>query len=154
MGGGKNRIDVPERVHPQDLHEILGRHVGEQGVGARDAGVGEDDVQAAVAAQGVVDDGLDGGLVGGVEAAGVDGAGRVAGAHVALVAGEEGVVKVADVDGAGAVLGVLVGGGAADAQGRVGARDDDDLALRARAGAGRGDLADGGDLIDVGVGEW
>ena len=41
--------------------------------------------------------------------------------------------EVADVDGAGAVVGELVGGGAADAQGGVGAGDDDHFAFYSTA---------------------
>lgn len=44
-----------------------------------------------------------------------------------------GVVGVADVEGAGAVVGVLVGGGAADAEGGVGAGDDYDFAFYSTA---------------------
>ena len=45
--------------------------------------------------------------------------------------------EVADVDCAGAVVGELVGGGAADAEGGVGACDDDHFAFDSTAeGAG------------------
>lgn len=46
-----------------------------------------------------------------------------------------GVVGVADVEGAGAVVGVLVGGGAADAEGGVGAGDDYDFVFYSTANA-------------------
>ena len=51
--------------------------------------------------------------------------GRVEGLQLPGVGGEVGVVEVADVEGTGAVVGVLVGGGAADAEGGIGAGDDD-----------------------------
>ena len=51
--------------------------------------------------------------------------GRVEGGEFAGVGREVCGGEVADVDGAGAVVGVLVGGRAADAEGGVGARDDD-----------------------------
>lgn len=44
----------------------------ERGVGADDAGVGEEDVETTVALDRVVDDGFQRGFVAGVEAAGVD----------------------------------------------------------------------------------
>lgn len=52
------------------------------------------------------------------------GHGRVQRLQFPDVRGEVLVAEVADVDGAGAVVGELVGGGAADAEGGVGARYD------------------------------
>ena len=49
---------------------------------------------------------------------------RVEGLEFPNVGGEVGAVVVADVEGAGAVVGELVGGGAADAEGGVGAGYD------------------------------
>ena len=53
--------------------------------------------------------------------------GRVEGLEFASVGGEVGVVEVADVDCAGAVVGELMGGGAADAEGGIGAGYDYDF---------------------------
>lgn len=111
--------DLPERVHSQNVHEILRRHIRKQGVRSRDARIGENDIQPCVPLQGVVDDGLDGGFIGGVELSRVDLTSRVQRLDLLLVVAEEFVVKVADVDGLCAVLGVLVRGGSSNAQGRV-----------------------------------
>ena len=59
---------------------------------------------------------------------------------------------VADIHCSRAVGGELVRGGAADADGGVAAGDDDDFALYAFAGAGRGDVADAGDGFEVAFG--
>jgi hypothetical protein len=71
-GGWVRRGRGPERVHPHDVHKVIGLDVGEQGVRADGARVGEEDVEAAVLRQGVVDHGLDRLLVGGVKLARVD----------------------------------------------------------------------------------
>lgn len=62
------------------------------------------------------------------------------------------VGQVADVDGSSAVAGELVGGSTADAEGRVGARDDDDFAHAARGGGVACDGGDGGDVLEGGGG--
>ena len=111
----------PERVDPHRLHELVGVDLGEDGHGPDDAGVGKEDVEAAVAGQGVADHLLDGGLVGGVELARVHVYGGPGGRDVGLVGGQVGIIVVTDVDGPCPVLGELVGGSAADAQDRVGA---------------------------------
>jgi hypothetical protein len=64
---------------------------------------------------GFLDDGFDGGFVGGVEGAGVDVDGGVEGVEFARVRVEVGGGEVAEVDCAGAVAGELVGRGATDA---------------------------------------
>lgn len=96
---------------------------------AHDAGVGEEDVEAAVGRNGFVDDRFHGGFVRRVESAGMDVDGWVEGIEFFAVRIEELGVEVADVDCEGAVAGELVGAGAADAEGRVGAGDDDDFTL-------------------------
>jgi hypothetical protein len=85
-------------------------------VRADGARVGEEDVEAAVLRQGVVDHCLDRLLVGGVKLARVDVYQRPQGVDLALVRVEVGGIVVADVDGLCAVLGELVGRGAADAE--------------------------------------
>ncbi len=106
----------PERVYAVDLHKVGGGNVGEEGVRAHDAGVGEEDVEPAVPLERVADHFLDGLLVGGVELANVDVDLGVQAVDLALVRLEVGGIKVADVDGLGPVLRELVGRGAADAQ--------------------------------------
>ncbi|RBQ68019.1 hypothetical protein VDGD_21617 [Verticillium dahliae] len=138
------RLNTPQHVGAHHLHKVRLGDVGEQGHGPDDAGVGEEDVEAAVGRDGVRDDVPDGLLLSGVEAAHVDLDGRVRSPDLGGVGVEVRAVKVAEVQGARAVLGKLVGGGAADAEGRVGARDDDDLAGDARRRRGAGHLCDGG----------
>jgi hypothetical protein len=99
-----------------DLHKVGGGDVGEKSVRADDAGVGEEDVEPAVALERVVDDFLDGLLVGGVELARVDVDVGPQAVDLALVGVEVGGVEVTDVDGLGSVLCELMGRGAADAQ--------------------------------------
>lgn len=74
----------------------------------RDASVGKNDVQSSVPLDGVIHDGLDSRLVGGVELARVDLTFWVEGLDLLLVVAEELVVKVTDVDSLCAVLSVLV----------------------------------------------
>jgi hypothetical protein len=85
-------------------------------VRADGARVGEEDIEAAVLRQGVVDHCLDRLLVGGVKLPRVDVDQRPQGVDLALVRVEVGGIVVADVDGLCAVLGELVGRGAADAE--------------------------------------
>lgn len=60
----------------------------------------------------------------------VDIDGGVEGRELGLVGGEVGGGEVAQVDGARPVMGILVGGGAADADGGVGAyREEESLGL-------------------------
>lgn len=130
--GGRRVLDGHEHaqhVGPQRPHEFLPAHVPEVPVRPRHARVGEEHVQPSVPVESFVYDGFHGRFVAGVEAARVDVDGRVEGLQLAGVGGEVGVVEVADVEGAGAVVGVLVGGGAADAEGGVGAGDDDHFVL-------------------------
>lgn len=114
-------MNVPQRINPQRLHEILFRHVRKQHWETRDARVGEEDVEAPVAPQRVVHNLLDGGLVGGVELPGVNLAARVQRRDLPLVVAQVFVVKVADVHSPGAVLGKLVRRGSPYSEGRVGA---------------------------------
>lgn len=79
----------------------------------------------------VVDDTFHGGFVRGVELACVDLDRGIEGGEFALVGFEMGRGEVAEVDGAGAVMGELVGGGTADAEGRVGTRYYDNFSFDA-----------------------
>ena len=88
---------------------------------ACDAGVGEHDVETAVAGYGVFADGFYGGLGGCVEGVGVDVDGGEEGVEFARVGGEVGGGEVAEVDRVGGVGGEDVGGGSTDAEGGVGA---------------------------------
>lgn len=117
----KEEGSEPQRVYAENVHKVVGGNVGIGGEGPGDAGVGEEDVEAGVAAQGVVDDGGHVGLVGGVEAARVDGDGGQGSRNLGGVGVEALGVEVAQVDGAGAALGEAQRGGAADAEGRAGA---------------------------------
>ncbi len=56
----------------EGLEEGRGGNGEKGGVGADDAGIGEEDVETAVALDRVVDDGFQRGFVAGVKAAGVD----------------------------------------------------------------------------------
>lgn len=112
---------LPERVGLEHRHEVVGADIGEDDVGPRDARVGEEDIEAAIAAHGVVNDGLDRGLVSGIEAARMDLDARKGGRDVARVRLEVRAVVVTQVQRPGAALSELVGRGAPDAQGRVGA---------------------------------
>lgn len=138
--------NVPRRVGLHDLHELALVHVFEVGGRADDSRVGEEDVEAPVPRHGLVDDALDGGLVGGVELPHVHVDFGVELAQVALVRGQIAVVEVAEVEGAGAALGELVRGGAADAEDGVGAcglgkKGDVNIRLLGRvAGTGIGQL--------------
>lgn len=109
-----------EQVPLHGAHEGLSADVREEGRRV-DPGVGEHNIEAAEALYGVFADGRDGGLGGGVEFAGEDLARGVEGAELADVHGQVGRVVVAEVEGAGAVASEVVGSGAADAEGRVGA---------------------------------
>ncbi len=82
---------------------------------AGDAGVGEEDVEALVLGQRIVDNGLDLLLVADVALAGMHLDGGEGSVDFLLVRFEVCVIKVADVDCLCAALGVLVGGGSADA---------------------------------------
>jgi hypothetical protein len=90
-------------------------------VRACDAGVGEEDVEAAVPLDGVVDHLLDRLLVGRVKLPRVDVHLGPQSVDLALVRLEVGAIVVADVDGLGAVLGELQSGCAADSEDGVGA---------------------------------
>jgi len=109
-----------EQVHPHIRHEGLRAGIFEV-ARRRDAGIGEHDVEAAVAGDGVFADGLHGGLGGGIEGVGVDVDGGEEGVEFAGVGGEVGVGEVAEVDCVGGVGGEDVGGGSTDAEGGVGA---------------------------------
>jgi len=113
-----------ENIRVQGLFERVHVDVGEVLVRPDGAGVGEENVQPLVGGERVPDDGFYGGLVGGVEDAGVCCNGGVEGGEFAGVGGEVGGVEVAEVDGEGEVGGELVGGGAADAEGGGGAGYD------------------------------
>ena len=102
-----------------DLHKVGRADIGEEGVRANDAGVGEEDIEPAVPLERVVNDFLDGLLVGGIELARVDVYLGVQAVDLALVRLEVGGIEVADVDGLGPVLCELVGRGTADAQNGV-----------------------------------
>lgn len=114
-------MNEPQGVDLVDIHEILGANVGEDDVGAGDARVGEEDVEAAVALHCVVDDGLDLCFIRGIELARVDVDAGVQLCDFLLVSLEVGGVEVADVNGLCAALGVLVGGCSAYSEGGVGA---------------------------------
>lgn len=114
---------LPERVDFQDMHKVLGRHICEQGVRTRDAGVGKDDVQPSVSLNSVAHDSLDGRLVGGVEFSNVNLTFWVERFDFLLVVAEELVVKVADIDSLCAVLGVLMRCSSSYAQRRIRAYD-------------------------------
>ena len=106
----------PERVHPQNVHKVVGVDLAEQGVRADGAGVGEEDVESAVPLQSIVDHLLHRLLVGGVELPRVHVDLVPQAVDLALVRLEVAVIVVADVDGLGAVLRELMGGGSSDAQ--------------------------------------
>ena len=110
-----------EQVRAQDVHEVVRGDVFEEAVCAGDAGVGEEDVELAVTLQGGGDEGLDGGLVRGIELLRVDRGGGEEGGELALVRREVRGVEVAEVDGARALGGELVRCCAADAEEGVGA---------------------------------
>lgn len=83
------------------------------------ASIGEEHVQPTITGDSVPDDLLDGCLVGGVKAAGVDVNVGPRGVDLALVRLQVLVVKVTDVDGPGAVLGELVGCCSTETEDRV-----------------------------------
>jgi hypothetical protein len=83
-------------------------------VGAYRAGVGEEDIEAAVPLERIVDDLLHRFLVGGVKLACVDVDLGPRGVDLALVRLEVGVVIVTEVDGLGSVRCELMGGSPAD----------------------------------------
>ena len=124
-GGGSEWIgegwNAPEDVGSHDLHEVVDLDISEDFVRADDPGVSEHDVETAVLSDCFVDDGAYGGLVAGVELACVDVDGGVEGGELGLVGGEVHGGEVAHVDCARSIVGILVGGGAADADGGVGA---------------------------------
>lgn len=91
-----------------------------------DAGVGEEYIQSPVLGHCFIDHLLHGPLVRGVELPRMDLDGRVQGVEFLGMGGQVLGVEIADVDCEGAVAGELVGAGAADAEGGVGAGDDDD----------------------------
>lgn len=103
-----------EQIDADVLHKLVGADLGKVFSG-RDAGVGKHDVEAAVAVDGVVDDGFDGAFVGGVEGVDVHFCGGVEGGYFFGVRGQVFGGDVAEVDCAGLVGGEEVGGCAADA---------------------------------------
>jgi len=108
-----------EEVDAHICHEVLRAGIFEVARG-RDAGVGEHDVETAVAGYGVVADGFHGGLGRGIEGVGVDVYGGEEGVEFAGVGGEVGGGEVAEVDCVGGVGGEDVGGGSSDAERGVG----------------------------------
>jgi len=98
----------PERVHPQNVHKVVGVDLAEQGVWPDSAGVGKEDVESAVPLERIVDHLLHRLLVGGVKLACVHVDLGPQGVDLALVRLEVGAIVVADVDGLGAVLGELM----------------------------------------------
>jgi hypothetical protein len=97
-----------KRVCFEHLHEVVGGFFPEDGARG-DAGVGEEDVEAAVCVESVLHDGFDGGFFRGVEGAGVDGDVGVEGCELARVQVKVRRGEVAEVDCFGAVAGELVG---------------------------------------------
>jgi hypothetical protein len=108
--------DKPERVHPHGVHELVGIHISKRRHGPDNPSVGEEDIKPAVPLHRVVDDGLHGLVVTGIELPRVNVYGRPRGVDLLLVRLQVGVVKIAKVHGLGAVLGELVRRGPADAQ--------------------------------------
>lgn len=100
-------------------------------MGAHDAGIGEEDVQPAISSHGILDDRLHGSLVRGIELARVHFRVRIQTVDFTLVRLQVAAVKVTDVHGLGAVSRELMSCRAADAERRVGARDDDHFVLYA-----------------------
>lgn len=90
---------------------------------ANDTCICEEDVEAAIFGQGVIDDSLDAFWFTGIELTDVNIDGGVEGGQLALVGCQVRLSEVAEVDGAGTVLSVLMGCCAADADGTVGACD-------------------------------
>jgi hypothetical protein len=110
-----------QRIDLEHVHEITVGKVGKQHVLADDAGVSKEDVETAIALDGIVDNSFHLGLIGGVQTAGLNLDIGTGGINLLLVGGEVGVVQVTQVDGASTALGVLVSGCPADAEGGVGA---------------------------------
>ena len=114
-------LDLPQDVDLQGPHQLVAADVGEDARRSDDGGVGEEDVQAAVSLQGIVDDRLHLAIIGSIELARVDVDGRVERLDLPLVRLQMLVVVVTEVDGSGAIQSELMGGGSTDAQRRVGA---------------------------------
>lgn len=120
--GGK---EDAQGVDPEDVHEVIGADLVVDDIVAGDAGIGEEDVETAIALERVVHDGLDLGLVGGIKCPSVDLDSRERGVDLLLVNLEVSAVKVAEVDGTSAALGELMGSGSADSASRVGSCDNE-----------------------------
>lgn len=117
-------------IRTQNIHEAIAIFLPEYFSGTYTC-VREEDVELSVCVNGFLHDGRDGGLGGGVEDACVDGHVGVQGGEFARVQVEVRGGEVADVDCARAVAGELVGGCAADADGRVCAGYDYDFVFDA-----------------------
>lgn len=87
----------------------------------RDSGICKHDIQPSIALECIVHNRLDGGLVRGIELAGVNLAGGIERLDLPLVVAQIFVVKVTNIDGFCAVLGELVCCCSPYAYGRVGA---------------------------------
>ena len=124
FGGDEDAQDVGlERVH-----ELVARDVDERLVGADGAGVGEHDVQPAVALDRVIDHPAYRRLVRRVELLAVHVDVGIPATQLVLQGRQVLGVPIADVDGPRPVAGELMRAGPADPRHRVGAGDDGDLA--------------------------
>lgn len=115
---------VPLRISPHDLIELVPARLRDPLRTDTDARVREEDVQPAVLLQRLVHDAGNVLLLPGVHFPGMNVHCRVERVELPLVRFQVRGVVVADEDGFGAVPGELVDGGTADADGRVGAGDD------------------------------
>jgi len=136
MGWG-DLVNAPESIRPHDRHEILRTTLQHPLSRETNPRIREKHIQPPIQLQTLVHDGLDVGLAPGVHASALHFDARVQGGDFAFVRVEVRGAEVAEEDGVGAVAGELVGGGAADAEGAVGAGYGDDFVFDA---AGRGVL--------------
>lgn len=104
-----------------DRHKLRIVKVCKESRLAGDSGVGEENIEALVFGHGIVDDSLDLFFVTGVKLPGMHLDGRISLVDFLLVRFEVRRIVVANVNGLCAALGILVRGGSANAQRRVGA---------------------------------
>ena len=118
------RTDIPQHIHPKHLHERVVTDIRKSDIRAHYPCVGKKYVQSSVPRYGVLDQSLHVVFVGCVNFLPTDlrrGGGRRERAQFVSNCRKVRGYSVADVERTNAILNVLVRGGAADAEGGVGA---------------------------------
>lgn len=124
-----NRAFLPQSICPHIRHEFVSGRLSDSLGGDANASIGEENIQAAVLLERLVDDALHVRFFASIDLPAMNIDTRIERVYLSLMSLQMVRVEVTHKDSFGSIVRVLMASGSADSKRRVGASDDDDFAL-------------------------